>query len=616
MKKFTLIWLCLFALMVSLAGADTVNINGRDWEAIPDGQGGTNYTVNSDGLMLTGSWARWIHAYTLVELEVGFIVEYDIELTKEGDPWVGDAGWYIMDNMTNWTMAQRGFWGNDVNWFADYQYGQWVEFAYGKDNVAHVRIEFTTATDYVMTITNTLQSHSFSNPIASGLTVDGIGVFSFYSWDTLQEITVSNFYAGPPQLSVWGTVPANGEDAASIESDLSWNAPVGFAPSHYEVYFRKGDPNFAGSDNILDGDIIDGIETDPVTIAIDTLDYATTYYWRVDAFDPNDPNGTGEGNPIRYEGSLLSFTAEGAAPVIDSMDNVRTAIGLPDAVVSAVVSDADKNLSSVTWQLLTDDPSNPVGNATLTDTTTDLYAPTASLSVDATGLYFVRLTVSDADGDVVRAICEVHVVATPCEGAQLSVNWTGFDPMDSDEDCDVDMVDLAVFAGKWLSDIGLADGEAYVGTPSYMPGAYGIPNGSFENGSLNGWASEPWGGAQITDFPPDVFEGDYAAYIHYPSGGVTAASLYLEEGSYSITLWYKGDIGTMGWGMDGNMTTAGYTLKGAAADGAMVTGIVPDYTQFTFEFDITSAGDIGFYAWGWGGESGTGFIDDVRLNSN
>ncbi len=221
MKTRTILWAMLAVALVtiavgSVARADLVNIGGRDWEVIPDVAGGTTYVTGADSLTLTGNWAQYIYAYTDVSLEAGSTIEFDYQLTKEwrnDSDWIGDAGWLLMDNMTNWTQAQRGLYFNDINLFYDYLYNDSAEVAAGLDTV-HVTFEFPTPTTYEMTLDNGTQNHTFANTFGSGMSASDVGVFQFNMWDSQQDTTVSNFLVTAPQKLTWdGTSPGNWGDA-------------------------------------------------------------------------------------------------------------------------------------------------------------------------------------------------------------------------------------------------------------------------------------------------------------------------------------------------------------------------------------------------------------------
>ena len=231
MRNLVALMLGIMIVLGSVAQADLVNIDGREWEVIPDVGGGTSYSTGADSLTLTGAWVQYPQAHTTIALETYSVIEFDYELTKEwlnGSDWIGDAGWILLDNITTWTQAQRGLYFNDINYVYDWLYGwdAWAEVAAGTGNTVHVALEFPTATTYEMTVDNGTQSHTFANTLANGLTVADVTTFQFNSWDTQQDTTVSNFNVVAPSTLTW-----NGA-ASGNWSDASW---LGIPPN-YPVY--------------------------------------------------------------------------------------------------------------------------------------------------------------------------------------------------------------------------------------------------------------------------------------------------------------------------------------------------------------------------------------------
>ncbi|MCP4376999.1 MAG: hypothetical protein GY794_12580 [bacterium] len=147
-------------------------------------------------------------------------------------------------------------------------------------------------------------------------------------------------------------------------------------------------------------------------------------------------------------------------PVIAEFDNVLTTRSLLPAALSAVVTDADDNLVSIDWLWLSDDIIAPAGAVgTITNTTSDLYAPRADFGApsDPNGGYIIRLTATDGDGNTAQRNATVQVFETACELAATEAGWSGYNYYDRDEDCDVDLNDYAVFAAEWLDDINATD---------------------------------------------------------------------------------------------------------------------------------------------------------------
>lgn len=99
----------------------------------------------------------------------------------------------------------------------------------------------------------------------------------------------------------------NAVDPATTTA-LSWTAPLNYTPAGYNLVLRKAtqasEPNFAAP-NIIQ--ITNGTATSPAAVV---LDYDATYYWRVDAYEPNGINN------ILHPGVVWSFSTLGSVPVI------------------------------------------------------------------------------------------------------------------------------------------------------------------------------------------------------------------------------------------------------------------------------------------------------------
>ena len=91
-------------------------------------------------------------------------------------------------------------------------------------------------------------------------------------------------------------------------------------------------------------------------------------------------------------------------------------------------------------------------HASVVDTTTDFYAPTAELTADYVGTYTVQLTAADSEDNETSDTVEVSVAEDACAAAQLGPEWDEFNYYDVDQDCDVDIEDFAALAAEWLDD--------------------------------------------------------------------------------------------------------------------------------------------------------------------
>jgi hypothetical protein len=96
-------------------------------------------------------------------------------------------------------------------------------------------------------------------------------------------------------------VPANGATLVPSDQVLSWSAPTAYIPVGYDVYLST-DPNLPITAKVVDGENVTSYDPD--------LGFSTTYYWRVNAIDPND------GSPSPVLGSIWTFTTARAEPTI------------------------------------------------------------------------------------------------------------------------------------------------------------------------------------------------------------------------------------------------------------------------------------------------------------
>jgi len=103
--------------------------------------------------------------------------------------------------------------------------------------------------------------------------------------------------------------PADGAVNVSVATELQWEAPSAYEPDGYDVWFGADANEISPTYDF----------TKVLSLTTDTfhdpdgpedLEYNTTYYWRVDAYDPN------EGGPIINTGGLWSFTTEPRTPLI------------------------------------------------------------------------------------------------------------------------------------------------------------------------------------------------------------------------------------------------------------------------------------------------------------
>jgi hypothetical protein len=219
------------------------------------------------------------------------------------------------------------------------------------------------------------------------------------------------------------------------------------------VYYSKAtgdvtddDPDFA---NPANGAVTVVGATNPYALP---FAYETTYFFRVDSHVTWISSGTDV-----VEGPIWTFNTlpADAFPGVDiPVNNFVTWLdNLPETGLIATVDDSgegDISLGDIDWTIV----DAPEGTASVTDTSSDSLAPTASFTTDTAGVYTIQLTATDGLGQSDSDTVTINVTADACEAAQ-AVSGFSFNSFDSDQDCDVDTVDVAAFAAQWLDDVNL-----------------------------------------------------------------------------------------------------------------------------------------------------------------
>ncbi len=241
-------------------------------------------------------------------------------------------------------------------------------------------------------------------------------------------------------------------DPATATS-LQWGDPTGYAPVGYDLVFRANDANFIDTvNNIIE--ITDQSATSPQAV---TLDYGTTYYWRVDAYEPN-----GVGNPIRHEGSVWPFTTkvENELPVVEAGDNVITwvanaATGLQ--LAGSVTDDGIGDPITILWEAYESGfeggPTSKVSFANDSD-------PLTAVTISEVGTYILTLTATDDNGTPISDSMRIQVYSDACAATKTTGEWVA-NYYDRNEDCIVNMEDFVVFALEWLNSTALSDNHIY-----------------------------------------------------------------------------------------------------------------------------------------------------------
>lgn len=126
-------------------------------------------------------------------------------------------------------------------------------------------------------------------------------------WNISEDFSYPLFVVMPSIPTL--TAPTNGETGISVQPLLDWAAGSPYVPGSYDIYLGT----VSGSLTLLDSGRI------PTSIQItSSLNYNTTYYWRVDATDQNET----------IEGTEWSFTTGGFNPPAVSEDGSGNPTGV------------------------------------------------------------------------------------------------------------------------------------------------------------------------------------------------------------------------------------------------------------------------------------------------
>ena len=324
--------------------------------------------------------------------------------------------------------------------------------------------------------------------------------------------------------------PSNGKPLVAVDDDLSWDAPSGVTPDSYTFTMRANDPNFAAGGNIIDG--VSVTPVDPTTTyALDTLDFETTYYWKVDVVAGVDT----------HVGNVWSFTTKAldAPPVVEAGDNILTTLELAGSLAmgGSVTDDGTSALTIDGWEAF----EASAGGSTTKVTFADASDPATTVTISEPGTYILKLTATDALGSVSDQK-EITVYADACDAAKATGEWT-VNHYDRNEDCIVDMTDFAVFATEWLNSTALTEDWVYEGDfgdpansliAEYWTGINGgEPNDLLAN---ENYPDAPDGAYFVTDELRGTLSGDaygqrIYGYIEAPATGDYTFYIASDDGS-------------------------------------------------------------------------------------
>lgn len=233
--------------------------------------------------------------------------------------------------------------------------------------------------------------------------------------------------------------PSDGSTVSTALDRLEWTLPdpnrPGISVVTCDVYWGT-DPNHLKNPQIVTGETVEWVS---VSLAPQTM-----YYWSVDVYDSDiDPVG-----PF-HESPVFTFNTFNKAPTVDAGADVATWLADGPRVVSldGIASD-DGMIEPLTYSWTMIDEPDSVSNPALIS---DPNASDPMVTATLTGTYTLQLVAYDGEYNSDPDTMEITVYSDSCEHAW---NQEGFVPLagDTDDDCDVDMVDLANFSASWLEE--------------------------------------------------------------------------------------------------------------------------------------------------------------------
>jgi hypothetical protein len=416
---------------------------------------------------------------------------------------------------------------------------------------------------------------------------DGLVPGTTYYWrvDEVNDTEPNSPWRGPvwnftvPPKTAYNPDPADGAESIDPDVTLSWTA--GFGSKLHTVYFGV---NFDDVNNAAGG-----LPQGTTTYTPASLEFAKTYYWRVDEFDALDT----------YKGEVWSFTTEGA---VGSPNPANGAVDVKQTPTLRWVP----GVYAASHQVYFGADEEAVSNA---DTSSPEYKGVRTLGaesyepgkLDWDSTYYWRIDeVNDANPD------------SPWTGNVWSFTTANFLILDDFEDYD---------AGENQIWYAWKDGLGY-GTPGTDP--YYAGNGS---GSAVGDENTPsyteetivHGGNQAM---PLFYDNNKQGFFKYSEAELTLTDSrdWTEKGVNKLTIWFRGIS-----------DNAAELLYVALNGNAVVTHDNPDAAQISiwtrWDIDLQAFADQGVnlanvntIALGLGnkknplaGGSGTMYFDDIKL---
>jgi hypothetical protein len=237
--------------------------------------------------------------------------------------------------------------------------------------------------------------------------------------------------------------PGNGEIDVPVTTILEWDAPPTFTPLYYDLYFGDDanalSPHYFG--NVPEFEKENRTTWDPEG----DLEFSTTYYWRVDSYEPND---TGE---IYHLGRVWRFTTMPEEVVI--VTEPRSATVPTGGTAEFSVEATSPTTITYEWYKV----GNDVDVLSSTDTLT-----MENVQLDDEGYYYCELT--NEVGTVVSAQVQL-----------LTERMMGWWKLDGD---------LTDSVQEVVPGVPSHDGTALNGDPNYIVGVNGSGIEFFADGRI------------------------------------------------------------------------------------------------------------------------------------
>ncbi len=360
------------------------------------------------------------------------------------------------------------------------------------------------------------------------------------NWDSQFQATYS-----VSQRQVAGSpYPASGAINVPTEVTLSWEGPEAYEALSYTVYLDPNELNLTAQDAMYYSPAQQELTFTPVP----TLDNDMTYYWRVEAVEPNEPT------PVVHTGPVWSFSTVTARAVI-TMHPVNTSV--PQGGTAEFSVEAENTTVYQWYKVLPDGNSVPIGED----------SPVLTLEnaqYDDEGEYYC---VVDNERQVPEASNPARLMIR-----RLIAHW----PLDGSLEAIVTKMDE-----NW-DGVYIEEGEPATEPVSYVEGADGTPQGAARFNGIR--VVRIPNSAQFFNFHPNGLT--VTAWVAGPSGRDYRRAVS-KTGSYAIGKGQNEQIATL---LDGGPWVT--AVPGDQSDGWRFAAMTYDpATQERRTYGIYNNGD-------------------------